>query len=111
MALTKEQILSNSKPAVKEIEIPELESTAFIRVMTGQQRDEFETMVTTKNTGNLRGTVAAWVLCDEGGNRLFEDRDAVELGQKDVRFLTRIFDATVELSALSQEEIKAVEGN
>lgn len=112
MALGKDQLLQKGRPSVREVKIPEIDETVFIRTMTGSQRDTFETKFTGKTpAGNVRGVVCAWVLSDEDGNRLFTDEDAEAVGDLDVRVLTRVFDAAIEQSALSSDELEAIAGN
>lgn len=112
--MDKALILEKARPAVRPVEVPELGETQYVRVMTGRQRDTFERMIGNREKGdadNLRATVAAWTWCDKDGDRIFTDREVETVANLDSRVLHRIFDGAVAASALTAEEIEAVEGN
>jgi len=116
--LNKDQIFSVQDLLIEEVEVPEWGGTVFVRGMTGTERDSFESSVVDirgssqkVNMINLRAKLVSLSVCDEQGNRIFNDSDVIELGKKSAIALQRIFDVAQRLSGLSKEEMKTLEKN
>lgn len=119
MALTKEQILGQTgdRP-VRAVEVPEWGGTVYVRTLKAVERDAFEAenaRAARKQDGsqlvNLRARLAALTVCDESGQRLFSDIDAVELGQRSGAVLDRIFDAATSLNGMGPAAVEEARGN
>lgn len=87
----RETILANQSVRTEPLEIPEWNCTVYLRILSGTERDTYETSIS-RGTENLRARFSVLVLADEAGRRLFRDEDAAELGKKDATVLDRIFD-------------------
>lgn len=115
MALSKEDILGTPCAKVEKVLVPEWGGYVYIRVMKSAERDAFEAAALDRKgankMANIRARLAAIVLCDESGKRLFADSDAVQLGEKFASALDRIFEAASKLNRLSKEDVDELEKN
>ena len=119
MELTAKAILeADDTGKLERIELPEWGegAHAYIRVMTGAERDGLESSSVgqggTRNLQNFRARVAAMVLADKDGKRLFQNpSDIPKLGNKSSIPLDRIFDAGFRLNRLSDDAIEDVVKN
>ena len=109
--MNKADFIERAKPATRPFTIDGLEGFDFtIRALTGAQLDRIEKAIGNEADPlrlNLRGTVTAWTLCDEKGERLFDDGNAGDVGQLDGRVLQAVFDAALEHSGLTGEDLGA----
>lgn len=110
MALSRDEILTNGKPQIKEIDVPELNGTVFIRVMSGTERDAFE-LSCGDSLQNVRARLACMCLCDSDGNRLFDDTEVGEVGKLSGAALDVVFDAARRFNGLTETDVKELEGN
>ncbi len=114
--LTAEQILKSSDLGETEkVDVPEWGGHVYVRVMTGAERDRWE-MTATKlvqqaDGVNIRALFCSVVMCDENGNRLFNDSQASELGGKSAIALTRVFDKARKLNRVTDEDLEELEKN
>lgn len=123
----KDKILSYKPSAVVE-KIHAFGGDCFIRVISGAERDRYESskqvidfrregrrggldVDARMNLANLRARLAAVVLSDEQGNRLFTDEDAAKLGNLDARELEKVYVAGCRLNGLDAEAIGDAEKN
>lgn len=112
--LTKDQILAADDQPTKDIEVPEWGGAVRIRTMSASERDkwESETYADGKvNTLDFRARFCALCIVDEQGTRLFSDAEVQALGRKSAAALQRVFNAAQELNALSNKDVKELEGN
>ena len=114
--LTKDAILNAQDLQRVEVEVPEWGGTVWIRTLTGNQRDVFEASLMkangkTQNLTNVRGRFAALVVCDESGTQMFNDAEAMKLGEKSAAALNRIWDAGTQLNGIGEEAVKELEKN
>lgn len=124
--MRKEDILSYKPAAVVE-KIEAFGGDCFVRVISGAERDRYESskqvidfrresrrgldVDARMNLANLRARLAAVVLSDEQGNRLFTDEDAAKLGNLDARELERVYVAGCRLNGLDAEAVEQAEKN
>ena len=116
MALSKAAILKANDLPREKVTIPEWGGDVFVRTMTGVERDAFEVMTggdgnSPGNLRNIRARLAVLVMCDENGERLFEEADAAELGKKSGQALDRIFAVAQRLNALADSAVDGIAGN
>ena len=116
MLLTREMILSvdDKAPTLTKVDIPEWGGEAYIRVMTGLERERFEAALTADNKvvgTSLRALLASLVLCDEKGKPLFAAADLVALGEKSSNALQRIYVAGLKLNAIGKSGVDELEKN
>jgi len=110
--LTREEILNVRNFGIKEIDIPELQGSAYIRRWTGKDRAKFlqaSVRVEDDNIGVKYETifenmslVVALSLCDEHGNRLFTDlpEDLSAIGDLDAEAIQKIYEESMNLNGL-----------
>ena len=94
--------------------IPNWGGEVYIRELTSVERDEVESWLSysdnvsqedrRESLHNLRGRMAAKVVCDERGVRLFSDNDAEQLGQLSSLSLDMIFEKALQLAGMSKAE-------
>lgn len=114
--LTKEQILAAEDVSSEVVSVPEWGGDVRVKMMTGTERDSWESSIvgtngTQRNLYNIRARLVALTACDDQGCRLFSDADLVELGKKSAKALDRVFAVAQKLNALSESDIKELEGN
>lgn len=120
LASLKDQILSAEDLKTESVYVPEWGVTVYVRSMTGDERDEFESSLyeqkgssRQRNLEHLRARFCARVMVDENGERLFSDKqsDIDKLGRKSVKALDRIFEVGQRLNGLREEDIEEIAGN
>ncbi len=111
--LTREQILAAVDLKIEAVEVPEWDSTVYVRNLTGRARDKFEaSRYRLKDKSkevevihdNTRAQLLALTLCDEDGKLLFTDADVAALGEKNAAVLDRLFDVARRLSGMRPED-------
>lgn len=114
MKLSKEDILSQaSSPKVESVEVPEMGGHLYIRVMSGHDRNAFEVGLDRSLGGshkNVHGRLASLCLCDENGDRLFDDSDADALGNLSGLALQTIFEAACRLNRIGDSQTEQAVG-
>ena len=106
---TKDAILNKDDKVIQKIFVKPWNSEVYIRVMSSRERDAFEMSVipsdgtTQMKLNNFRARLAACCLCDEQGNNLFTEKDALELGKKSSIALNIIATAVKSLNGISAE--------
>lgn len=112
--LTKEQILAAQDQPTKDVAVPEWGGDVRIRTMSASERDKWEsdTYADGKvNTLDFRARFCALCIVDEQGARLFTDEEVSALGRKSAAALQRVFNEAQALNALSNKDVKELEGN
>ena len=116
--LTKDQILGADDRDSIEVDVPEWGGSVRIAAMTACERDAFEaSMIDTKGKGdakrlqNFRARFVASCIVDEDGNRLFSNKDIVDLGKKSSAPISRLFDECRKLNGMTDEDVEELEGN
>lgn len=120
MTLTREAILAHveRRREVQKVTSPDL-GDVLVRKLTCKEIDAFEAGLErvgkdgtrTPNTRNFRGRLAALVLSDERGERLFTDDDAEALGDLPATALAPVILAAKRLSGLSEGAVEDAKGN
>jgi len=116
--LTKESILAAEDITIETIEIPEWGGEVGIKMMNGEERDEFEKDAflnkqgdVEKNFKNLRSKLLVRTLCDEKGVLLFNQKDIDALAKKSAAALDRAFSKAQTLNRLSKEDVEELTKN
>jgi len=73
MALSKAAILAADDSKKIEVEVPEWGGSVFLKVMSGTERDRFESEFVdgNRNVEMVRAKLVSKCLCDESGDRLY----------------------------------------
>ena len=117
MTITKEQVLA-TKPALKEVEVPEWGGSVWIRPVTLGEQGKLANAGTkfekADPSARLKGTTVAliiWVVSDENGTPLFSDTDIPALMNQPAAIFLRLQDAILELSGLTESSRAELEKN
>lgn len=118
MLLTKDLILAADDLMTEDVAVPEWGGTVRVRSLSGTERDAFEQAIVTRkgknvqtNLTNIRAKMSALCMVDESGQRLFNDADVVELGQKSAAALDRVFSVAQRLSGLTDKDVDELAEN
>jgi len=106
--LSKDAIKQVSDYKVETVSVPEWGGDVCIKTLSGTERDAFEEGYSEQKMKNFRARFLVLTLCDEGGQRLYSDDEAGELGSKSAVVLTRLFDAAWALNAFRNEDVEAL---
>lgn len=77
--LSKEQILSITDKATKEINVPEWGGTIFLKALTFEDQDYFDSIADDKDQNQK---MLIRIVCDADGNPLFSEEDIPALKKK-----------------------------
>ena len=108
--LTKDQILAANDKKMIEIDLSgegEWGGSVMVRVMSGTERDRFESDFVNgnKTVDNVRAKLVAKCICDDGGNRLFTEADIPQLGEKSAAVLDKLFSACMKHNRFTKEDV------
>lgn len=112
--LSRDQILDAKDLDTKDVPVPEWGGTVRVRMLSGEERDEFEaSMIEMKkdgsvkrNVANVRARLVAAVVINEDGENIFNRADIRMLGRKSAAALDRVATAAQELNAFSDDDIE-----
>ncbi len=114
----KDKILQFDDVRPVPIVVPEWDNeTVWLRPMSAAQWDTKIAEVKHRYNGkienmpNWRAHLICQVLCDETGQRIFDDKEAAVLGQKSSVAIQRLFDKLAAINGLSDKDQEELEGN
>lgn len=113
MNLDRNAILGAHDVRTQAVDIPEWGGTAFVRVLTGSERDTMESEISAnkgKVAPNFRARFTSLILCDAQGVRLFSEKDAVALAAKSGLAMDRVIKAGMALNQLDEGEVQKAVG-
>lgn len=97
---------------IKTVAVPEWGGDLCVRGLTARERDHFEASIgASANLDNLRARLVVLTICDEAGDRVFKDSDAIELGKKNAQVVNRLFDIARSMSGMSDADVEELEKN
>jgi hypothetical protein len=108
MALDRKSILAADDVRKEKVAVPEWKGDVYLRVLTGTDRDRFEESYADQKMKAFRIRFLLLALCDEDGERLFNDDEADILGKKSSVVINRLFEAGWKLNAFTQEAVDAL---
>jgi hypothetical protein len=118
MALNRDQILEASDLKTVVVSVPEWGGDVIVATMTGEARDAWEQSLVVQEGGksrtnldNIRARLVMSTVVDEGGNRLFSEKDLALLGRKSSAALERVCKAAQKLNGLTNEDVEQLTGN
>ena len=78
--LSRDAIKMANDVRLDTVEVPEWGGSVCIKTLSGTERDAFEEGYSEQKMKNFRARFLVLTLCDEAGERLYEDSEADELG-------------------------------
>lgn len=117
--LTREQILEAEDRKVVEVNIPEWGGSVGVIVMSGKDRDSYESELLNRRDKNgeinevkgLRSSLLAKVLVDGEGKPLFDSKTIAKLEDKNAAVLDRLFRKAMEVNAIDDGSVEESEKN
>src|SRR5258706_5508781 len=113
--LTKDQIIAAKDQSIEPADVPEWGGGIFLRVMSGTERDGFETTIiddqSKVKSENVRSELLVRCICDDQGARLFADSDAASLGGKSSLVLDRLFTQAQKLNKIRKQDVDELTKN
>jgi hypothetical protein len=107
----RDRILAASDLRRVEVDCPEWGVSVFVQTMTGSQRDRWELAHQRDPERDIRARLAVFTVVDADGVPVFTEADVAALGGKCVAPLQRVFNAALELNAISKKDVEDLEGN
>lgn len=113
MALGKAAILAADDKKMVDYDVPEWGGSVKLRVMTGTERDRFEGEFVNNNKSveMVRAKLVAKCLCDDQGNRLFDEKEIPQLGEKSAAVLDRLFSECMKLNRFTKGDVDELAKN
>ena len=113
MALGKAAILAADDKKMVDYEVPEWGGSVKLRVMNGTERDRFEGEFVNNNKSveMVRAKLVAKCLCDDQGNRLFDEKEIPQLGEKSAAVLDRLFSECMKLNRFTKGDVDELAKN
>ena len=109
MALSKTAILAAKDTKLSDpVPVPEWGGDVFVKTLTGTERDAFEDAYAENKMKAFRCRFLVLTLCDDKGQRLFEDADVAELGKKSSVVINRLFEAAWKHNAFTNEAVESL---
>lgn len=107
--LSKSDILGAEDLPTRDVSVPEWGGDVRVRGLTGQGRDAFEMKMASANKSgsnadvDFRASLVVRCIVGEDGERLFTDKEVVQLARKSGAALDRVFDVVRELSGMTRD--------
>jgi len=109
MALSKAAILAAKDTKLSEaIPVPEWGGDVFVKTLSGTERDAFEEAYSEQKMKSFRARFLVLTLCDDKGQRLFEDSDVAEIGKKSSVVINRLFEESWKHNAFTNEAVESL---
>jgi hypothetical protein len=107
--LTKADIFGLDDLPRQQVIVPEWNGYVYVRAMTGAERDKLERMISKDAVS--RAAIAAFVIVDENGKRLFSDSEIEKLAEKSGTALEKVVNAALTFNALTDEALEAAKND
>ena len=109
MALSKAAILAAKDTKLSDpVKVPEWGGEVFCKTLSGTERDAFEEAYSENKMKAFRCRFLVLTLCDDKGQRLFDDGDVAELGKKSSVVINRLFEASWGFNAFTNEAVESL---
>ena len=111
--LNKSEILAAKDQKLISVSVPEWGGDVMVRVMSGTERDRFESEFVSgnKSVDMVRAKMVAKCLCDDAGNRLFTEQEIPQLGEKSAAVLDTLFGVCMKHNRFTKNDVEELAGN
>lgn len=117
--LSRKQILEAEDRNVVEVNVPEWGGSVGITVMSGKDRDSYESELLKRRDKNgdisevkgLRSSLLSKVLVNEDGEVLFDSKTITKLEDKNAAVLDKLFRKAMEVNAIDDGSMEESEKN
>lgn len=112
--LNRDAILGCNDLKKELVKVPEWGGEVYISMMTGVSRDAWEaSLMNTKGNSleNIRARLVSFTAVGEDGKRLFDDSDAIALGQKSATALERCVKVAQRINRLTEADLEELSKN
>jgi hypothetical protein len=117
--LTRDEILTVNDRKTESVSVPEWGGEVLVSVMSGQQRDAYESLITEVDASgkarhkldNLRAKLVSCALVDENGETMFSASDINALGRKSAAALQRVYAVATRLNRVTEDEVEEAAKN
>lgn len=103
-------LAANDRPN-KAVVVPEWDATVYVRTMSAGERDRWEEGQLKNPYQDVRARLAAEVLVDAQGGRLFAPADVAELSSKSAKALDRVFAIAIRHNGISRDDVDELKKN
>ncbi|WP_339684231.1 hypothetical protein [Gimesia maris] len=110
----KDKILKAQDTPLEEVDVPEWDTTVFIKTLTGGERLQLEKDLSkdAKTDGPALCRVVCATMCDESGKLVFNYPDDIDtLNTKSVKVLHRLFDIALKVNAMGKDDVDELAKN
>jgi hypothetical protein len=108
--LTREQFFA-VKPEVREVSVPALGDSVYVRQISAGARDRLEAEQQKLGAKDFRARLVAAGACDAAGVPLFTEVDVARLSELPAHVLEDVAKAVVEVNKLSEADVDELEKN
>jgi len=118
--LSKDQILQADHKKFEDVEVKEWGGTVRLQELSASDRDQWESEsfliaadgASAKfNPKHARARLVVRCLVDEKGRRMFTDDEVAAIGSLSAASVQKLFNKARKLNAISESDIKELEGN
>jgi len=108
--LTRESFFA-LKPELREVQVPILGGSVYVKEMTAGERDRFEVEHIKSGENDFRARMAAATVCDADGVLLFGPGDVPKLSSLPADALTEIALAANKVNRMSADDVEELSKN
>ena len=111
--LDRNSILEAKDDETADVEVPQWGGTVRVRGLSASERDKFESRFVGQkpDLANIRAELVVMCSIGEDGKRIFQDKVAQALGQKNAKAVNLLSERIQALSGLTEADLQELEGN
>jgi hypothetical protein len=106
--LTRESILASNDRPLQPVEVPEWGGTVYVPKLSLTEAASFSKLTDDQKGG---GVLAARIIVDAAGKRIFTDEDAPKLADKSAVAIGRVIEAFTQANSVNAKAIEAAAKN